>query len=38
MAVSFLQGAIRRTLAPFSEALMAYERKAGLLPTPLPSE
>jgi [FeFe] hydrogenase H-cluster maturation GTPase HydF len=38
MAVSFLQGAIRRTLAPFPEALMAYERKAGLLPTPLPSE
>jgi [FeFe] hydrogenase H-cluster maturation GTPase HydF len=38
MAVSFLQGAIRRTLAPFPEALKAYERKAGLLPTPLPSE
>jgi [FeFe] hydrogenase H-cluster maturation GTPase HydF len=38
MAVSFLQGAIRRTLAPFPEALTAYERKAGPLPTPLPSE
>ena len=38
MAVSFLQGAIRRTLAPFPEALMAYERKAGLSPTSLPPE
>jgi len=38
VAISFLQGAIRRTLAPFPEALTAYERKAGLSPTPLPSE
>jgi [FeFe] hydrogenase H-cluster maturation GTPase HydF len=38
VAISFLQGVIRRTLAPFPSALLAYERKAGLSPTPVPSE